>query len=334
MGDETFQLPGLYMEIKPSGFNVNIPQDAIVENGEKSDKSTGDDGRCKTGVNYPLFTTDSSGVTENYTIPAGSAIQIKIRVSRDERGNRCEGFEWKWEQTLFSSSEYPDFRRWWIGDQINPANASPGKIEADGNIEVINKTTVGSYSSGVGGVTCETDSGQSVSSDSVFFQFLQDTVADSTSPLGLVVKTKKPGCAGFQPFSRRRNVKVECEIIVTRANTMIVFETEPLDANPDIFFDASESYPIIRDSATGNYLHQSGSADADQNQTTSQPAIVTLPFIDCFTFGNGVESFKINDDLAGRALTMGQRVLAVSEQDFKEANRLADVTYSGIFSRS
>ncbi len=332
MGDETFQLPGLYMEIKPSGFNVNIPQDAIVENGEKSDASTGDDGRCKTGVNYPLFTTDSAGVTENYTIPAGSAIQIKIRVSRDERGNKCEGFEWKWEQTLFASSEYPDFRRWWIGDQINPANASPGKIEADGNIEVINKTTVGSYSAGVGGVTCTTDSGQNVSSDSVFFQFLQDTVADPASPLGLVVKTKKPGCAGFQPFSRRRNVKVECEIVVTRANTMIVFETEPLDANADIFFDASESYPIIRDSATGNYLHQSGSADADQNQTTSQPAIVTLPFIDCFTFGNGVESFKINDDLAGRALTMGQRVLAVSEQDFKEANRFADVTYSGIFS--
>ena len=333
MGDETKQLPGLYMEIKPSGFNVNIPDDAIIEQGEKVDTSTGDDGRCKTGIVYPLFTTDpDTGATENYTIPAGSAIDIKIRVSRAERGNKCEGIEWKWEQTLFSSSDYPDFRRWWIGDQINPANASPGKIQANGPFVAVNKTAVGSFSGGIGGVTCTTDGGQSVGGDSVFFQFLQDTPADVNSQLGLAVKTEKPGCAGFQPFSRRRNVKVECEIVVTRANTMIVFESEPLDASPDIFFDASESYPVIRDSATGNYLHQSGDADGDQNQTTSQPAIITLPFIDCFTFGNGVESFKINDDLAGRALTMGQRVLAVSEQDFKEAHRFADLTYSGVFS--
>ena len=333
MGEDTKQLPGLYMEIKPSNFNVNIPDDSIIEAGEKEDKSTGDDGRCKTGINYPLFTTDpDTSVTTNYSIPGGSAIDIKIRVSRAERGNKCEGFEWKWEQTLFASSDYPDFRRWWIGDQINPANASPGKIQADGNIEVINKTTVGNYSNGVSGVTCTTDGGQSVGDDSIFFQFLQDTPADVNSPLGLVVKTKKPGCAGFQPVSRRRNVKVQCEIVVTRANTMIVFETEPVDANPDIFYDASESYPVIRDNTSGNYLHESGSADGDQNQTTSQPAIVTLPFIDCYTFGNGVESFKINDDLAGRALTMGQRVLAVSEQDFKEAHRFADLTYSGVFS--
>ena len=334
MGVDTVQLPGLYMEIKPSGFNTNIPNDAIIDNGELDDTSTGDDGRCKTGINYPLFTSDAGppASTNNYTIPAGSIIDIKIRVNRSARGNQCEGFEWKWEQSLISSSEYPDFRRWWIGDQVNAANASPGKIQADGNIDVVFKTAVGSYSQGVPGVTCTDNGGQAMGDDSIFFQFVQDTPGDAASPLGLVVKTKKPGCAGAQPFSRRRNVSVKCEIVVTRANTMIVFETEPVDASPDIFFDASESYPILRDSTTGNYLHQAATADGDQNQTTSQPAIVTLPFIDCFTFGNGVESFKIKDDLAGRALSMGQRALAVSEQDFKEAHRFADLTYSGIFS--
>ena len=334
MGNNTFQLPGLYMEIKPSGFNVNIPDDAVIEKGEKETLGTGDDGRCKHGVRYPLFVDDPNnpGQTLNYDIPAGSSIQFKIRVHRAERDNNCEGFEWKWEQTLFSTSDYPDFRRWWIGDQINPSNASPGKVQADGPIEVINKTVVGSYSAGVAGVTCTDNDGSSVGDDSIFFEYVQDVPNDPSSPLGLVVKTKKPGCAGFWPVVVRRNVRVTVEIIVTRANTLITFETEPVDASPDIFFDASESYPIVRDNATGNFLHQSGDADGDQNQTTSQPAIVTLPFIDCFTFGNGVESFKINDDLAGRSLIMGQRVLSVSEQDFKEAHRFADITYSGIFS--
>ena len=180
-------------------------------------------------------------------------------------------------------------------------------------------------------MTCTDNSGAAMGDDSVFFQFLQDTPGDVNSKLGLAFKTKKQGCAGVWPVSRRRNVSVSCEIIVTRANTMIVFETEPVDASPDIFYDASESYPVVRD-ATGNYLHMSGGDTNDQDQTTSQPAIVTLPFIDCYTFANGVESFKIKDDLAGRALTMGQRVLAVSEQDFKEAHRFADLTYSGVFS--
>ena len=117
-----------------------------------------------------------------------------------------------------------------------------------------------------------------------------------------------------------------------RATTLCTFETDPIDADADIFYDASEMYDVVLDNATGNYFHQAPTADGDQNQTATQPLIVTLPFMDCYTFGNGVESFRIKDDLASKALKMGQRVLTVSQQDFKEANRFADLTYSGIFS--
>ena len=336
MGVDTAQLPGLYMEIKPQSFNVNIPDDSTIEAGRKSYESTGDDGRCRGGVNYPLFVTPDSATpsdTDNYTIPAGSAIEFNIEVYRNGRSSSCEGMRWEWKQVLYSSQDYPDFRRWWVGDNINPGTASPGTIEGEGgDFDVVYKTAVGSYSAGVGNVECTSNSGESISDNSVIFQFLQDAPGDVDSKLGLGIKTKKPGCAGFQPIRRRRNINVKAEITVTRANTLITFETEPLDASEDIFYDASDSYVVKKDVATGNYLHMSGGDATDQDQTTSSPAIVTLPFIDCFTFGNGVESFKINDDFAGRALTMGQRVLAVSQQDFKEAHRFADLTYSGIFS--
>ena len=96
MGVNTKQLPGLYMEIKPSGFNVNIPDDAIIDNGEKKTTGTGNDGTCKHGVLYPLFTTMLSNfqTTDNYTIPAGSNIDINIRVSRPGRGSN-EEYNWK-----------------------------------------------------------------------------------------------------------------------------------------------------------------------------------------------------------------------------------------------
>ena len=69
-----------------------------------------------------------------------------------------------------------------------------------------------------------------------------------------------------------------------------------------------------------------------QNQTSSVPAITTLGAFDCFAFGNGVESFKIEDSLVGQSFTLGQRVTSVSDQDYKEADRYAGMTYSGLYS--
>ena len=145
-------------------------------------------------VYFILYLLGLHLIRTNYTIPAGSAIDINIRVSRPGRGSKCEEYNWKWNQTLFSSAEYPDFRRWWIGDQVNAANASPGEVAAQGSIDVVFKTAVGSYSNGVAGVTCTDNSGATMGNNTIFFQFVQDTPNDPTSPLGLVVKTKKQGC--------------------------------------------------------------------------------------------------------------------------------------------
>jgi len=56
-----------------------------------------------------------------------------------------------------------------------------------------------------------------------------------------------------------------------------------------------------------------------------------LSFFNCFTFGNGVESYKIRDGLATPNFRLGERVTAVSQADYKEAHRFADITYSGIY---
>ena len=323
----TQQLAGLYMQIKPSNFRVEIPDDSVIEAGTVS-RSSSSTSRCRALVNYPFFTTDpATGATTNYTIPAGSKIIINIRVHRRGRGRRCEEFEWRWEQEFTASQDYTDARRWWNGDNISPDLAQPGAISASGDGTVQTSYLTQLYSYGFN-IPCVNNDGTPLGDNSVTFAWGQDVAGDPASKLGLLIKTKKPACGGLS----RREIKIDANIVVQRATTLVTFETEPVDASPDVFFDASEAYDIIFDSGSGNYLHQAPTADGDQNQTTTQPLIVTLPFMDCYTFGNGVESFKIRDDLAGRALKMGQRVLSVSNQDFKEADRFADLTYSGIFS--
>ena len=56
-----------------------------------------------------------------------------------------------------------------------------------------------------------------------------------------------------------------------------------------------------------------------------------LDFFNCYAFGNGVESYKIEDSSIGQSFALGERTILVSAQDFKRADRFADITYSGVY---
>ena len=69
------------------------------------------------------------------------------------------------------------------------------------------------------------------------------------------------------------------------------------------------------------------------NQTATEPAVIDLELYNCFSFGNGVESFKINDGFATPGFRIGARTTAVSLEDYKEVNRYFDITYSGVYNQ-
>ena len=75
------------------------------------------------------------------------------------------------------------------------------------------------------------------------FQWIQASTGLLTDPLYLGVSSGVPGCARFVTQSDRTS-DLEVELIVFRANTLIVFETEPADANAELYYDASESFSI------------------------------------------------------------------------------------------
>ena len=103
-----------------------------------------------------------------------------------------------------------------------------------------------------------------------------------------------------------------------------VFETAPIDALPDVFFENNLSFGI-----TSIGEHEGNVQN--QDFFIGQPAIINTGFFNCFSFGNGVESYKIRDSIIGREFNLGERVTSVSAQDYKEAHRFSDITYSGIY---
>jgi hypothetical protein len=152
--------------------------------------------------------------------------------------------------------------------------------------------------------------------------FIPALASEGTSPTGGVNKYQfyeNPTSSGKLYFGIRTGTpgynnpktSITGSITVIRQDGIIVFETEPTEAADDIYYEGSQTFEIV------------GGAH-------SQNSIV-LNFHDCFTFGNGVESYKIEDALAAPYFRLGERFSSVSAEEFKQANRYASITYSGVF---
>jgi hypothetical protein len=123
-----------------------------------------------------------------------------------------------------------------------------------------------------------------------------------------------------------RSSKIECEISIFPANAKIVFETIPTTTNGEVYYENSESFQIV------NGAHLSGNKVGDVDQVIGvTDGEVNLGFFNCYSFFNGVESYKVRDSVSGKKIYLGNRVTAVSDQDYKEIRRESSITYSGIY---
>jgi hypothetical protein len=129
-------------------------------------------------------------------------------------------------------------------------------------------------------------------------------------------------CGGSFSNAALKAVRADVSITLRTSQNRVIFETEPQDTLPDVFYEADSSYSI-----DSSGLH-SGNV---QDQTATLPAIINTSFFNCYAFGNGAESYKIRDSIIGKTIDLGNRTLTTSAQDFKEADRFADITYSGVY---
>jgi hypothetical protein len=296
---------GVYMKINPSTFSAVLDPDAIINLGNGRDCAS-------RGGNYTVLRylvnvvdPDNPGMYLDYTIPAGSVINMDFDWNRAGVKRSCEARGYNLSKTLTSSSDYDNFEDWWNGDNI--AQILDTGISKDGSTELEYIPTNGYL----------TQTNFSI----MYLQFFRDPVSNA---LFLQMSSGK-SCTGAN-YPRSRAYCVSATIEVFRAADLMIFETEPQDALPDVFFENNLSFGIDAD---GNHL---GNIQ-DQDISAGTPAIVDTGFFNCFSFGNGAESYKIRDSIIGRTFNLGERVTTVAEQQYKEADRFADITYSGNYNQ-
>lgn len=334
----TVEPSGVYMEINQNSFTIQTDTDSTITYGELKNESglepalsvpvtrqeivipniedttvdyiitdlSNNGGVVTQGpsIAYPAHIntgTLASPVYENYEIPAGSQIEIFVEFKR----NGDDRFRWELNRTFTANFDYNNLYDFIVGENIDLSTPT-NDPDADSQTE----TPVAEFISGIytGDEFPETSS---ANTHQLTFQFCEAT----TNQLYLSVRTN-----GGTYFGDQSQLKMD--ITVRTLSNILVFETEAVETDGITYYENEQVFDIVSGEHQGNVTNQSGSTDA----------VVELDFFNCYTFGNGVESYKVLDSLAGMPLKVGSRAHAVSEQDYKQAHRYADITYSGVYS--
>ena len=304
---------GVYMEIKANNFQANKPPNAFIE-------ETDDDGDNRPYVyvscslENPDF-DDSQAIGPNnypfidWSVPAGSQIEIKLRANRNRRGSKCGSRTYEYLKSFVAGSEHTNFYDYIINENIRLDNGIVSGTD-ETVLTPIQQDNLGVY---------PTNQATGSNGD-VFIQFQRDP---NNNQLFLTMAVNTGKC---NPPDKRGSY-ASMRITVNRATSLMVFESEPLDANDELYYENEQTFDIE------NGYHLSGNIDDDQPQTGGQPAIVNLTFANCYTFGNGVESNHVLDGFVKPYIQLGEKVTSVSEEQYQEAKRFADITYSGVFNQ-
>jgi hypothetical protein len=111
-----------------------------------------------------------------------------------------------------------------------------------------------------------------------------------------------------------RNIRIRTNIFVT-TSSIPVFETIPIEVDNNTYIETPKTYKIT----DGEYQFV-------EHRLTD--------LFNCYSFGNGVESISVRDEMTTNFLNIDYGINAVSEDEYRQVNRYADLTYSGVYQES
>lgn len=298
-GVQEGSVAGTYMKINPNNINIEEDVNSFFPMNEENIRSASA-GSCA----FTLFTLELRDQPfVDVDIPAGSVFRIDeisaergvdVLIGCPERSVKVTGIN------IVATRDYKNLEEWLDLVDFNSI-LQEHKVSGTREIEWNPR----------GSTTCN--------EDKAYISWFQ---GNGTSTVSYISVKGFPAC--YSQFKNRdKESLLNVRMSLTRTDQTVIFETQPQDALPDVWFESADTYKVNSDG-----FHQ---GDNDVYQTATTPAIVTTDFYNCFSFGNGAESYKIRDSIVGKTFNLGNRVYTTDEQEYKEAHRFADLTYSGVY---
>ncbi len=117
---------------------------------------------------------------------------------------------------------------------------------------------------------------------------------------------------GTEAGAGSRNGYLQVTIDVRKITGLYIFENTSKEVENDLFYETPEIYNII-----------------DGEHELSEHILTDT--YNCFCQGNGIESYQIRDAFNEKKLSIDFCPTAVSEDEYGQVNRYADITYSSIY---
>jgi hypothetical protein len=284
---------GLYMKVKPVGFAIDTFNKKILGNETINSNVIPFTDPVYPAISIPLYTEDPENTFTTWEIPEGSIITFDFIINRPDKSRKVGQRKYVFNKQFVAASNYNDLHQFALAQNIDFSLGDSFETgDEEPNLNEFIPALGTSYPRATGGVNK--------------YQFFNATLfpGETGRKLNFGIRSGTPSQTGARST-------ITGSIKVITQDSIIVFETEPTEPAPAIYYEGSQTFDVV-------------------NGEHSEESII-LNFSDCFTFANGVESYKIEDSLAAPYFRLGQRVSSVSGQDFQLTDRYASVTYSGIF---
>lgn len=317
------QPAGVYMKINSD--NIAITENPSIKKTQTASDKT--DGITPQYVALSLSSYDSTGVPPytDYSIKNGSIFKISINSKTTCPVNHTV-FSWVYENTFTAATDYNSIEDFFIQQNILSTIALQSQVvftpSSGVSCGVLSNTPPPPVTYDVSTGTIPPNPPNQTAQ--YFLRLYRDSVNNN---LVLFI---------YGSLYNYNNLVGRSTLTATfwlkDSDGTIIFETQPVDALPDVFYENELSLPIgpnpdfptLQDGAHGGNIQ-------DQDFITGFPAIVDTGFFNCYSFGNGAESYKIRDSIIGRTLELGNKVTSVAAQNYQEVDRFSDITYSGIY---
>lgn len=288
---------GLYMKVNPVGFSIDTAEPSVWGGKTFSSNILAPDDPVYPFLSIPVcYKTDTNEFVP-FEVTEGSIVEFDFVLNRPDANEDTGQRKYTYNKKFVSASNYNSIYEFVLGQNIRFDTGESFETGDETPNENIFIEALGTtYPSATGGVNK--------------YQFFQKPLAagETGSNLHFSIRSGTPSQGNL--FFKAKST-ITGSVRVVKQNAYIVFETEPTEPAPAIYYEGSETFDIV---------------DGEHDQTS-----IILNFSDCFTFANGVESYKIEDSLAAPYFRLGERVSSVSGQDFQLADRFSSITYSGIF---
>ena len=300
-----FTVEGVYMRLEAGNFESQVsPIPIYNDNGSGAERANVD-------WSDPAFPVPPALTYTDLDVPVGSTIGIMLYTYRKKtlfcvrrEANPSTSYAYFTATQNYTSIET------WFTTNLTAIMTSLTSLTAGGGMSCI---FVGSYNLSLFAIQALVTSG--VDRDVIKLYINRDP-ADNKLTFWM---------SGTEVCDGNGTTQLKFSLQRTTIEPNFIFETLPIDALPDVFFENNLSFAI--NPTTGEH---DGNVQ-NQDFVLGQDAVIDTGFFNCFSFGNGVESYKVRDSIIGREFNLGERVTSVSAQDYKEAHRFSDITYSGIY---